>query len=126
MKLDIRLLGAWLCLPPEPTLPPSLRIQASEDDQLIAMNFEASGPRYRIRLVGFDKPGEESLWEGYESRLADHAVLNLRGTPDDGQAHDAGVTLATFRFLAPNLVQFDLIDDKPIKDKPLSPSAELR
>jgi len=36
------------------------------------------------------------------------------------------VTLVSYSVLSEDVVQFDLIDDKPLKGKALSPSTELR
>ena len=124
LKPDARLLGAWLCLPPEPTVPPDLRVKPGEDDRLIALRFDAANLRYRIRVVGLDKPDEEGLWGGYASELGDRTILNLRPISDEAKPDE--VTLVSYRLLAPDVVQFDLIDEEPVKGKPLSPSAELR
>jgi hypothetical protein len=124
LKPDARLLGAWLCLPPEPTVPPDLRVKPGEDDRLIALKFETINLKYRIRIVGLDKPDEESAWEGYASELGERTVLNLKAVSDEAKPNE--VTLVNYLLLSPGVVQFDLIDDEPVKGKPVSTSAELR
>ncbi len=124
LKLDARLVGAWLCLPSEPTVPPDLRVKPGEDDRLIVLKFDATNLKYRIRIVGLDKPDEEGLWEGYASELGERTVLNLRPISDEAKPDE--VTLVDYRLLSPNVARFDLIDEDPVKGKPLSPSSELR
>jgi len=124
LKPDSRLLGAWLCMPPEPTVPPDLRVKPGEDDRLIALKFDAANLTYRIRIVGLDRADEEGLWEGHASELGERTVLNLRAVSDGAKPNE--VTLVSYRLLSPSVVQFDLIDDDPVKGKPLSTSAELR
>lgn len=126
LKLDERLVGAWLCVPSEPTIPPSLRVRAREGDLVMALQFEARNLRYGIRLVGMDKPDEEAAWEGFASELGERTVLNLRAISEKPEEDRKQVTLVSYRLLSKDVVQFDLIDDKPVKGKPLSPSSELR
>lgn len=124
LKLDSRLLGAWACLPAEPTVPPDLRVKAREDDRPIALRFDGANLKYRVRVVGLDKPDEEGVWEGFASELGERTVLNLKTVSEDAKPDE--VTLVNYRLLSPSVVQFDLIDDDPVKGKPLSPSSELR
>ena len=126
LKLDARLLDAWLCLPAEPAVPPDLRVRPAEDDRVIALKFEGANLKYKIKMVGMDKPDEESFWGGYASELGDRTVLNLWAISEKPQEDPAKVTLVNYSFLSKNVVQFDLIDEKPLKEKPLSPSSELR
>lgn len=125
LKPDSRLLGVWACLPAEPTVPPDLRLPASELDLLMTVKFQENDRRYRIRMVALGKPDEEEgLWDGYASELDQRTVLNL--WPISKGSKKDEVTLVTYRLLSSGVVQFDLIDDDPVKGKPLSPSSELR
>ncbi len=126
LKLDSRLLGAWLCVPPDPTLPPDLRVKPETDHWLVALDFEGAYLKYRIRMVGLDKADDEGFLEGYASELGERTVLNLWGIAEKSEEDQEKVILVNYNLLSKDVVQFDLIDDKPIKDKPLSPSAELR
>lgn len=126
LKPDARLVGAWLCVPSEPTIPPDLRVRAREGELVMALKFEARNLRYGIRLVGMDKPDEEAAWEGFASELGERTVLNLRAISEKPEEDPKQVTLVSYTLLSKDVVQFDLIDDKPVKGKPLSPSSELR
>jgi hypothetical protein len=125
LELDVRLLGAWLCLPPEPTVPADLRVKASGDDRLLVLKFDAANLKYRVRMVGLDKPDEEGLLEGYASELGDRTVLNLWEIGEKAE-DERRVMLVSYNLLSKDVVQFDLIDDEPVKGKPLSPSSALR
>jgi hypothetical protein len=126
LKPDARLVGAWRCVPSEPTIPPDLRVRTREGDLVMALKFEARNLRYGIRLVGMDKPDEEAAWEGFASELGERTVLNLRAISEKPEEDPKQVTLVSYTLLSKDVVQFDLIDDKPVKGKPLSPSSELR
>lgn len=77
-------------------------------------------------MVGLDKADDEGFLEGYASELGERTVLNLWGIAEKSEEDQEKVILVNYNLLSKDVVQFDLIDDKPIKDKPLSPSAELR
>lgn len=124
-KLDSQLLGAWSCLPAEARLKADLR--PDSDTRPVALVFERSGLWYRIRTLGLDEKSDEvQVLHAYPSKLGDRTVLNVGGAPGVPQTPDEKVTLVVQNRLSANVVQFDLIDDDPVKDKPLSPSAELR
>ena len=126
-KLDSQLLGPWRCLPTETRLQADLKPISDSDAHPVTLAFERTGLWYRIQTVGFaDKADEVQVLHGYPSKLGDRTVLNVGGAPGVPRPPDEKITLVVQTWLSANVVQFDLIDEKPLKEKPLSPSSELR
>jgi len=126
VKLDPQLLGPWSCVPTEARLKPDLR--PGSDSRLVILAFEAAGLWYRIRTLGLadDSPAEVQVLHAYPSKLEHRTVINVGGAPGVPRPPDEEVTLVVQTWLSPNVLQLDLIDDRPVKDKPLSPSSALR
>ncbi len=127
VKLDSQLLGPWRCLPTEARLKADLKPISDSDARPVTLAFESTGLWYRIRTVGLDDNSDEvQVLHGYPSKLGDRTVLNVGGAPGVPRPPDEKITLVVQTWLSANVLQLDLIDDDPLKGKPLSPSSELR
>lgn len=124
-KLDSQLLGPWSCLPAEVRVKADLKPES--DARPVTLVFERTGLWYRIQTLGLDdKSDEVQVLHAYPSKLGERIVLNVGGAPGVARPPDEKVTLVVQNWLSANVVQFDLIDDDPVKGKALSPSFELR
>lgn len=127
VKLDSQLLGPWRCLSTEARLKADLKPISDSDARPVTLAFEGTGLWYRIRTVGLDDNSDEvEVLHGYPSKLGDRTVLNVGGAPGVPRPPDEKVTLVVQTWLSADVLQLDLIDDDPVKGKPLSPSSELR
>jgi hypothetical protein len=120
VPLDPNLLGLWACLPAKPRADVNDRL--SDDARLMTLRFTASGKEYAIEMTGLDKPGEKTSMRGFPSRIEGRTILNVQTDPGSEKPY----TLVSVRLLTPSVSTFDLVEDEPLKGKPMATSSELR
>ena len=107
---DEALVGRWRCLPakPRPT------------DQPATMGISPAGDRgYAVTLADDGKPPEH--FGGYSSAVSGSTVLNVRDADPDSA--NRRWRLVRYSFLLPDVVRFELVNEKPFRSVEASPAA---
>ena len=107
---DEALVGRWRCLPAEPR----------PADLPVTIGISPAGDReYAVTLADDGKPPEH--FSGYSSAVSGSTVLNLR-KPDSDSANRTW-RLVRYSFLLPDVVRFELVNEKPFRSVEGSPTA---